>query len=422
LVAKCGTGSSQDQPMQQDVHGKVDSRAMREVNRSIVLDIIRQGGKVSRTDLARSSSLTKPTVSAIVDDLLARGIVQEVGFGKTVATGGRRARLLEFNDASAAYLGIRFGTHTSTVSIADARGEIRAQRETPTPQGDAHAAIRAVLELLDGALETAGLPRERLQSVGVTVPGMVDTRSGVVFAPNLGWQDVPVRSLLQQALELPVVVHNVTSSGALAEGRVGAAKGARSYVWVYVGHGIGAGIVIDGQLFSGTKGFSGEIGHCPIIDDGPLCSCGLRGCLETLASGKAIERLAAEAARGTEPTSLARHPGPLDAAGVLEAARAGDAVSQRILRGVGEHLGVGLSYLISVLDPELLVLGGRVMEADYVLEGARASVARHTLKTSKVEVVRSTLGDRAGSMGSVISAMDQAVRSYRIVATAERVA
>src|ERR1043165_4627317 len=176
-----------DQPMQQDVQGKVDSRAMREVNRSIVLDIIRRGGKVSRTDLAKRSALTKPTVSAIVDDLIARGIVQEVGFGKTVATGGRRARLLEFNDASAAYLGLRFGVHTTTVAIADARGEVRAVRETPTVAGDPHAAVRSALDLLDGALDEAGLPRSRLASVGVTVPGMVDTRSGTVaFAPNLG--------------------------------------------------------------------------------------------------------------------------------------------------------------------------------------------------------------------------------------------
>ena len=410
--------------MQQDVQGKVDSRAMREVNRSIVLDIIRRGGKVSRTDLAKRSTLTKPTVSAIVDDLIARGIVQEVGFGKTVATGGRRARLLEFNDASAAYLGLRFGVHTTTVAIADARGEVRATRETPTIAGDPHASVRSALELLDGALEEAGLPRARLESVGVTVPGMVDTRSGTVaLAPNLGWSDVPIRSLLQQALELPVVVHNVTNAGAIAEGRIGAAKGARSYVWVYVGHGLGAGIVIDGQIFSGTRGFSGEIGHCPTTDDGPLCSCGLRGCLETLASGKAIERIAAEAARGSELTSLSAHKAPFEAAIVLDAARAGDAVAQRILRDVGEHLGKGLSYLINVLDPELVVLGGRVMEAsEFILEGARASAARHTLRGSKVEIVASTLGDRAGLMGSVIFAMDQAVRSYRIVATAERMA
>jgi len=410
--------------MQPGVQGKVDSRAMREVNRSIVLDIIRGGGRVSRTDLAKRSALTKPTVSAIVEDLLTRGIVQEVGFGKTVATGGRRARLLEFNDASAAYLGLRFGVHTTTVAIADARGEVRAIRETPTPVGDPHAAVRAALGLVDGALEDAGVPRDRLEAVGVTVPGVVDTRTGTVaFAPNLGWRDVPIRALLHQALDLPVVVNNITSSGAIAEGRVGAAKGARSYVWVYVGSGVGAGIVIDGQLFSGTKGFSGEIGHCPIAEDGPLCSCGLRGCLETLVSGKAIERIAAEAARGSEKTQLSSFSAPFDAGVVLEAARAGDAVSQRILHEAGTHLGVGLSYLINVLDPELVVLGGRVMEAaDFILEGARASVARHTLHGSKIDVVASTLGDRAGLVGSVLSAMDQAVRSYRIVATVERVA
>src|SRR5262245_61282607 len=109
--------------MRQDVQGKVDSRAMREVNRSIVLDIIRRGGRVDVSDLARRPSLTKPTVSAIVEDLIARGIVQEVGYGKTVASGGRRARLLEFNDHSAAYLGIRFGESRISVGIADARGE-----------------------------------------------------------------------------------------------------------------------------------------------------------------------------------------------------------------------------------------------------------------------------------------------------------
>src|SRR6187399_2613660 len=117
------------------MRGKVDSRAMREVNRSIVLDMIRRGGRISRTDLARSSQLTKPTVSAIVEDLIAGGVVQEVGYGKAVASGGRRARLLQFNDASAAYLGICFGVETTTVGLADARGEIRVRREVPTLPG-----------------------------------------------------------------------------------------------------------------------------------------------------------------------------------------------------------------------------------------------------------------------------------------------
>src|SRR6187402_394745 len=205
--------------MQHDVQGKVDSRAMREVNRSIVLDIIRRGGRVSRTDLARRSTLTKPTVSAIVEDLLARGIVQEVGYGKTVASGGRRARLLEFNDASAAYLGICFGVNTTTVGLADARGEIRVCREIPVLRGDPQATVSSAAALAEEVCQAAGFPRDRLQAAGVTVPGMVNVDSGqVALAANLSWTEVPVRDMLTSALGVPVVVNNRTNAGAIAEG------------------------------------------------------------------------------------------------------------------------------------------------------------------------------------------------------------
>lgn len=409
--------------MQQDVQGKVDSRAMREVNRSIVLDIIRRGGRVSRTDLARRSALTKPTVSAIVEDLLARGIVQEVGYGKTVASGGRRARLLEFNDASAAYLGICIGVNTTTVGLADARGEIRVRREVPTLHGDAEAMVASAAALVEEVCEEAGFPRDRLQAVGVTVPGMVDAASGrVAMAPNLDWSEVPIRDMLVTALGVPVVVNNVTSAGAIAEGRVGVAKGVRSFAWVHVGTGVGAGIVIDGHAFSGTQGFSGEIGHCAVVDGGLECACGMRGCLETLVSGRAIVRAAEAALAAGEKSSLSALSA-IDAAAVAEAARAGDAVAARIFTEVGEHLGVGVSYLVNILDPQMVVLGGGVMEAgDLLLEGTRASMARHSLKGGRVPVVVSALGDDAGLIGSVFAAMDQSVRSYRVVATGERVA
>lgn len=409
--------------MQQDVQGKVDSRAMREVNRSIVLDIIRRGGRVSRTDLARRSALTKPTVSAIVEDLLARGIVQEVGYGKTVASGGRRARLLEFNDASAAYLGICLGVNTTTVGLADARGEIRVRREVPTLHGDPEATVKSVAALVEEVCAEAGFPRDRLQAVGVTVPGMVDAASGrVALAPNLEWTDVPIRDMLGAALGVPVVVNNVTSAGAIAEGRVGVAKGVRSFVWAYVGTGVGAGIVLDGHVFSGTQGFSGEIGHCAVVDQGPECACGMRGCLETMVSGRAIVRAVETALEKGEPSSL-RGQSNLDAAAIAVAARAGDELALRVFGEVGEHLGVGVSYLVNILDPQMVVLGGGVMEAaDLLLEGTKASMARHSLKGARVPVVVSALGDDAGLIGSVFAAMDQSVRSYRVVATGERVA
>jgi N-acetylglucosamine repressor len=409
--------------MQQDVQGKVDSRAMREVNRSIVLDIIRRGGRVSRTDLARRSALTKPTVSAIVEDLLARGIVQEVGYGKTVASGGRRARLLEFNDASAAYLGICFGVRTTTVGLADARGEIRVRREVPTLHSEAEPMVASAAALVQEVCEEAGFPRDRLQAVGVTVPGLVDAATGrVAISPNLGWSEVPIREMLVAKLGVPVVVNNITSAGAIAEGRVGVAKGVRSFAWVHVGTGVGAGIVIDGHVFAGTQGFSGEIGHCAVVDGGPECSCGMRGCLETLVSGRAIAR-AAEAAVAAGKTSSLREVASIDAAAVAVAARAGDAVALAIFADVSEHLGVGVSYLVNILDPQMIVLGGGVMEAaDLLLEGTRASMARHSLKGGGVPVLVSALGDDAGLIGSVFAAMDQSVRSYRVVATGERVA
>lgn len=409
--------------MQQDVQGKVDSRAMREVNRSIVLDIIRRGGRVSRTDLARRSALTKPTVSAIVEDLLARGIVQEVGYGKTVASGGRRARLLEFNDASAAYLGICIGVSTTTVGLADARGEIRVRREVSTVHRDPKATVAAAAALVEEVCQEAGFPRDRLQAVGVTVPGLVNAANGrVAIAPNLEWTEVPIRDMLVAALGVPVVVNNVTNAGAIAEGRVGVAKGVRSFVWAYVGSGVGAGIVIDGHLFSGTHGFSGEIGHCAVVDGGPECACGMRGCLETLVSGRAIVRAAEAALAQGEATSLS-DLALLNAATIADAARAGDSVAKRIFADLAEHLGVGISYLINILDPQMVVLGGGVMEAsDLLLEGTQASMARHSLKGARVPVVVSALGDDAGLIGSVFAAMDQSVRSYRVVATGERIA
>ncbi|MFO7180752.1 MAG: ROK family transcriptional regulator [Pseudomonadota bacterium] len=402
-----------------DIQRKVDSRAMREVNRSIVLDIIRRGGRVSRTDLARRSTLTKPTVSAIVEDLIANGIVHEVGYDHTVGVGGRRARLLEFNEASAAYLGIRFGVSAVSVGVADARGELRTVREVPGVIGNPERSVELALGLVDTVLAEAGLPRERLQAVGVTLPGLVAQSTGTVeLAPNLEWTSAPVRDLVQRVLNLPVVVMNITNSGALAEGRSGAAKGVRSYVWLYVGTGTGAGIVIDGRLFHGHNGFSGEIGHCPLVLDGPECTCGLRGCLEAVASGWAIGRAAERARKSNAATLLRDLPGPLDAEAVAEAARQGDAEAQRILAEVGNYLGMGLSTLVNLLDPEMVVLAGGVTAAgDYLLNPTRESAAKHTLRGRNVRIVTSTLGDQAGMLGAVLGAMDQCVRSYRVVAT-----
>src|SRR4051794_25271931 len=202
---------------------KGDNRAIREVNRSIILDLVRRGGRISRTELARRSKLTKPTVSTIIFELLDRGVVREVGFGESVSGGGRPARLLEFNDAVAAYLGIHFGVRATTVAVADAHGAIRLVRGQPSYVGAPDRTLASLGTMVDDVLEAAGVPRSRVEAAGATVPGLIDQESGVcVLAPNLRWRDVRLREALTAALGVPVTVHNITQAAAIAEGRVGA--------------------------------------------------------------------------------------------------------------------------------------------------------------------------------------------------------
>jgi glucokinase-like ROK family protein len=386
---------------------KVDNRGMREINRTVVLDIIRQSSRISRTDLARRSALTKPTVSAIVEELMREGVVHEIGFSETAATGGRPARLLELNGQSAAYVGVHFGVRRTAVAVADARGVVRVILDEPTVKRASERSIAAFGTLLDEALEAAHVPRSRVQALGVAVPGPVEQRTGIcVVSPNLGWHNVAVRDILAAKLSLPVVVHNEAHAAAIAEGRVGAAEGVRSYVWLYVGAGVGAGIVVDRALSLGYRGFGGEIGHCAVVANGRVCGCGRHGCLETVASATAIARSAREALAGSEPTTL-RGERSLDAAAVVDAARAGDAVARRILADVAEHLGKGISYLVNILDPEMIVVGGLVADAQGALfEPLEGSVARHAIEARGVRIVPSVLGDQAEIVGAVLLAMD----------------
>jgi predicted NBD/HSP70 family sugar kinase len=397
--------------------GKGDNKAIREVNRSIILDLVRRGGRISRTELARRSKLTKPTVSTIVDEFIGSGVVREVGQGETQAGGGRPARLLEFNDDSAAYLGVHFGVRATVVAVANARGTIRQVGVKPSLHGSPEASMRLARSLMTEVLHAAKIPRTRLVAAAATVPGLVDQGSGIcVLAPNLGWKNFPLRESLQDELRVPVVVNNITQASALAEGRVGAARGMNSYVWVYVGSGIGTGIVINGQIFHGLSGFTGELGHCQVLDDGPVCGCGRHGCLETVASTMALVH-AAEAALETDRSSvLAEHKGKLDMATIVAAASQGDAVASRILEQASEYLGRGLSYLLNILNPEMIILGGPITEAgEPFLREVRASVARHSLVPHGVPVVSSTLADRAELTGSVLLAMETSQPSYRIV-------
>ena len=232
---------------------------IRLLNRSLVLDAIRGAAPTSRAGLARSLGLAKPTVSDIVAELVADGLVRE-GVPRShgaarIAGRGRPPVLLEVNERHAYVLGIHLGVHETTVALADATGTEIARRRIPTPRLPAEEALREVGALAREVVVRAGIPRRRLASAAVCVPGQVDALSGTcVHAPNLGWRDVPVVGLLGAALGVPVLVANTVQAAAIAEQAEGAARGARTVALVYAGTGVGAAVLQDGLLFAGRAG------------------------------------------------------------------------------------------------------------------------------------------------------------------------
>ncbi|GAA4246477.1 hypothetical protein GCM10022255_017850 [Dactylosporangium darangshiense] len=448
---------------------------MREVNRSLVLALVKEGGPVSRASIARSTTLAKPTVSAIVDELIADGLVREIGPGSTAVSGGRPPILLEFNARSQLVVGVHIGARRTTIAIGDAAGEEIARREFPTPRpmerpsaphadpsaqeiaaaaarddaadgtmrGDSDTPTRdggvgardssswdglapaepgvvlgrVAAEVRD-AIAGAGLPGAKIAAVGAVLPGLTDFHTGVcLLAPNLGWRDVPVRDMLAAELGAPVYVHNAGQAAAVAENLEGAGERAGDLALLYAGTGLSAGVLSDGRVFHGVGGTAGEIGHNAVPGLSEPCNCGNVGCLETVASGPAIVRAARRALAAGEDSSLAGLDG-FDARDVAAAAQAGDAVAGAVIAAVGEHLGLAASWLINAYNPALVVVGGGLAAiGDLLLDPLRAAVERHALAPALrgVEIRASVLGPDAEVRGAVLLALQHSETYYRVV-------
>jgi glucokinase len=292
-------------------------------------------------------------------------------------------------------------------------GRILDRRRVVTPAADAEGTIRTIVTVARDLMEGSDV-----RAVGVGAAGLVDLRGVMRFAPNLAWRDAPLAERISQGVGLHVVVDNDANVAAWAEYRFGAGRGSTCMLLVTVGTGIGGGIVSDGKLFRGAHGFAAEIGHIIVEPGGPLCGCGNLGCWETVASGRAIERLGRQAAveqpssqlvsmAGGDPAAVT---GPL----VTEAAKKGDPMAIRILTEVGVRLGEGIAGLTNVLDPDVVVIGGGAIEAgDLLLEPARRAFfdsVEGAEYRPEVPIVPAVLGNDAGAVGAADLAVIEADR------------
>lgn len=322
---------------------------------------------------------------------------------------------------SALRLGIDLGGTKILAAVVDAQGKVLGEAKKSThPERGQDAVIDRIVKTAKEAMAAAGVDSSTVAVAGIGAPGPVDTASGVVYRPpNLeGWDEVPLGNLLSKGLDMPVFVDNDVNLGTLAEQVLGAGQGAQDLVAIFVGTGVGGGIIIDGKLQRGFRGAAGEIGHIIVDPDGPLCGCGRRGCLEAFASRTAIERDVRAAMAGGRPSIVgellaAADRNRLTSGVIAEALSRQDALMVEVITQVQRYLGIAVANVVNLLDPQVVVFGGGVVEAlgEQFIAPIR-KVARplflQQMKADQVRIVAATLGDHAGVLGASIMAAQQA--------------
>jgi glucokinase len=301
-------------------------------------------------------------------------------------------------------------------ALVDVAGRVRrSERHATGRERGPDAIVATILEIADALVKSAGAAGLRARAAGVVTPGVIDEAAGVaVWSANLGFRDVPLRDLVADRLGLPAALGHDVRAGGLAEARLGAGRGYRHVLVVPIGTGIAAAHVVDGVVFAGAHGAAGEIGHIVVRPDGPVCGCGLRGCLESIASAAAVARRYATHAIDVGQSSTNQGPGTglyrptsIGAARVAELAAAGDPVARGVWRETIDALADGLLTGVALFDPEVVVVGGGLAEAgDALLVPLRDALRSRLTFHREPALLRAALGDEAGCIGAGLIALD----------------
>jgi glucokinase-like ROK family protein len=381
-----------------------------------VLDALRTGGPAARSELVGATGLNRAAVSQRVDELLAYGLLADGDRGPS--TGGRAPRRVRFRAEAGYVLAADLGATSIDAAVTDLRGTIVAHVAEPADVGAGPEVILGRLdELFERCLEAARLRRDELWAIGIGVPGPVEFETGLPVSPPImpGWNRYAIRRRFAD-WNVPVWVDNDVNVMALGELRAGIAVGHENVVFVKIGTGIGAGIVLQGRLYRGAEGCAGDVGHIQVLDDATrsvICRCGNVGCLEALAGGAALARDATAAATDGRSPLLGRlleERGALSAEDVSHAAAHGDPLSLQLITDAGRLVGWMLAGLVNAFNPSLVVIGGGVAGAgDLLLAAIRENVYGRSLPlaTRNLVVQRSSLDGFGGVIGAAAMAADE---------------
>ena len=370
--------------------------ALKSANRRRLLDLVVAEGELTQAEIARRSGLAPATVSNIVRELVDEGVLAAAG-----AEGGRRGRTVRLARNTGVAVGVDFGYRHVTVAVANTAHAILATRRADLEIGhDARKGVEQARTLIEEALAEVGVGWDDVIGVGAGLPAPVDSRTRQLGAPSLlpGWVGIHVDDYLADGLGTAVVVENDANLGALAEHLWGAGRGLANVAYLKLSEGVGAGLVLDGELFrGGLAGTAGEIGHTTVDEYGIVCRCGNRGCLETLVAARAVVRLL-EPVLGLD----------LTIADIVELAHRGDAGCRRVLADTGRHVGAAVANLCNLLNPERVVIGGELAVAgELLLAPMREIVGRYGIPSAvaTTEIVLGALGPHAHVLGAVATVL-----------------
>jgi len=355
-------------------------------NSQLVLRTIYDSNEISRAELARLTRLTRTTISDVVAHLIERGLVEEVGHGRS--SGGRMPILLRVIDDSRHLIGINLMDGELSGATINLRGSIQQRACRALHCKDAESVLALTYDLID---ELIGLATRPLLGIGISTPGLMDNSAEVVRrAVNFGWQNLHLKALIQSRYQLPVYMGNLAHMAALAEYTCGGGRKRKNLVVIHISQGIGAGIILHGELYHGDAYGAGEIGHAVVVEDGQLCNCGNYGCLETVADSRAIVRRVHELARSasaSRPHQSTVDLGAIDFEQAVRAFHAGDPTVGHVIEEVGRYLGIAAAQLVSILNIERIVITGPVARFGQPL---RDVIGRELLKRALPTLAQTT--------------------------------
>lgn len=360
-------------------------------------------GAMANTDLGKLIKLSTPKIISLLSELKNEGLIEELGQGSS--SGGRRPNLFGNKENAFYIVSISINIFKTSVSIFNAKNQkITDDKILPLTISNETSIIDPIVEFTENIIRENQIPRDKIIGIGIEMPGLVDSETGINKTYMVSAQ--PVAEIFREKFGLDVLIENDAKTRAFAELRFGAARSKKNVLAVHLDWGIGLGIIVNGRLYKGRDGFAGEFGHLPMVDNGILCKCGKQGCLETIASGTAIARMAKEGMKAGRSSLLGqlvdKDPEKIEIRKIVQAAAMGDQYSISILANVGHWLGKGLAYLIQIFNPELIIVGGRMSEANqFILPPIQQAIQIFCNPElgNDIQIKVSELGNQAGIQG-----------------------